>query len=226
MHATSRHCRRWLPPNASPAPPYALRLHHLEVTTQSPPKTSSPPSSPQCGPTRSHATTAHKLKTRPDNAGNTNPTWNETAVFRLDDAVLESDTSAINFDIYAARSKFRPGRDTLLGTARALISTIRPDMSVQFLALQIRRKRSLRPQGILNIGVALGDGYVRSLPVRVEARAPAAAKRLKSELPAVKVEEEAKRECEGREEGGPERSPRTPWLCFGGNGGGRVGAIS
>lgn len=204
-----------------PPPPYPLPLHHLEVTIISAQDLFAAVKPSMRAYAVAWTDPAHKFKTRPDNAGNTNPTWNETALFRLDDAVLESDTSAINFDIYAARSKFRPGPDTLLGTARALISTIRPDMSAQFLALQIRRKRSLRPQGILNIGVALGDGYVRSLPVCVEVRAPAVEERLKVELPAVKVEEE-----EEREEGGPERSPMTSWLCFGGNGGGRVDAIS
>lgn len=100
---------------------------------------------------------ATQLRTTVDRDGHVGPTWNEKLSFNVDDDVIRSDTAAISIDIYAVRSRLRLGpRKTLLGTARALISTVKPNPRVRFFALQVRRP-SLRPQGILNIGVALVD---------------------------------------------------------------------
>ncbi|PKA52104.1 hypothetical protein AXF42_Ash014041 [Apostasia shenzhenica] len=107
----------------------------------------------------------HRLRTRLDAVGHTDPSWNDKFVFRVDDGTLRSDTSAVTVDIYASRPRYLPGSDTLLGTARAVLSTLRPSPVTRFVAVQIRRPTSLRPQGILNIGIALIDAYVRSLPL-------------------------------------------------------------
>ncbi|KAM0941925.1 putative C2 domain-containing protein [Dioscorea sansibarensis] len=104
----------------------------------------------------------HKLRSLPDTSGNTNPVWNERFVFRVDSAFLQSDTSAITIEIYAA------GRRTsrILGTVRVLLSTIRPSTAgTSVAAFQVRRPSSLRPQGILNVGISLLDSHVRSMPL-------------------------------------------------------------
>ncbi|WOL00174.1 hypothetical protein Cni_G08887 [Canna indica] len=104
-------------------------------------------------------------RTRIDSAGHTNPTWNEKIVFGVEDALLRSDTSAITVDVYAARSGVFAGSDLLLGTARALLSTLRPSSEACSVALQVRRPTSLRPQGILNLGVILLDTHAHSHPL-------------------------------------------------------------
>ncbi|KAJ0966539.1 hypothetical protein J5N97_023456 [Dioscorea zingiberensis] len=104
----------------------------------------------------------HKLRTRPDLSGNTDPVWNERFVFRVDSAFLQSETSGITVEIYAARR----GGSRLLGTVRVVISTFRPSAaSASIAALQVRRPSSLRPQGILNVGLSLLDSHVRSMPL-------------------------------------------------------------
>ncbi|XP_058094860.1 uncharacterized protein LOC131240586 [Magnolia sinica] len=123
-----------------------------------------------------------KLSGRVDPDGLTNPTWNDKFVFRVDDSFLRSDTSAVTIEIYAVRCF----RDVLVGTVRILVSNLFPSSPVpptpfpsaapispptrplsfptRFVALQVRRP-SGRPQGILNIGVALLDGSMRSMPI-------------------------------------------------------------
>ncbi|OVA03689.1 C2 calcium-dependent membrane targeting [Macleaya cordata] len=108
-----------------------------------------------------------KLSTRLDTHGHTDPTWNDKFVFRVDDAFLQSDTSAVMIEIYAVRCF----RDVCVGIVRVLVGNLIPPSSrnqqnsgMRFVALQVRRP-SGRPQGILNIGVALLDGSMRSMPL-------------------------------------------------------------
>ncbi|KAL0927280.1 hypothetical protein M5K25_001443 [Dendrobium thyrsiflorum] len=116
---------------------------------------------------------SHRLRTRLDSIGHTSPTWNDKFLFRIDDSTLCSDTSAIQINIYAARPRFLPGPDTLLGTTRAILSTLHLSPSTRFFALQVRRPTSLRPQGILNIGIGIADPYVCSLPLYANLRTSA-----------------------------------------------------
>ncbi|KAL0724018.1 hypothetical protein Bca4012_038617 [Brassica carinata] len=113
-----------------------------------------------------------KLTTRVDYNGGTNPTWNDKFVFRVDDEFLYADTSAVVIEIYALHWF----RDVHVGTVRVLISnlippsrrpgyrTSTPPQGMRFVALQVRRA-SGRPQGILNIGVGVLDGSMRSMPL-------------------------------------------------------------
>ncbi|KAK8950769.1 hypothetical protein KSP39_PZI004262 [Platanthera zijinensis] len=145
-------------------PPFPFNFHLLEVTL-----VSAQDLFPASRSMRTYAAawinTDHRIRTRVDAVGHTDPTWNQKFVFRVDDATLRSDTSAVHVDIYSARPRFVPGSDTLVGTARAVISTLRPSAVTRFIAVQVRRPFSLRPQGILNIGLALIDAYARSLPL-------------------------------------------------------------
>ncbi|KAH0451539.1 hypothetical protein IEQ34_018838 [Dendrobium chrysotoxum] len=167
-------------------PPFPFNFHLLEVTL-----ISAQDLFPSSRSMRTYAVAwlrpDHRLRTRLDAVGHTEPTWNDKFVFRVDDSTLRSDTSAIHVDIYAARPRYRPGSDTLLGTSRAILSTLRPSPATNFVALQIRRPSSLRPQGILNIGVALIDAYVRSLPIYADLGASAFAYHDLMARPAKKV---------------------------------------
>ncbi|KAJ9180009.1 hypothetical protein P3X46_008318 [Hevea brasiliensis] len=113
-----------------------------------------------------------KLTTRIDQSGNTNPQWNEKFVFRVDDTFLNSETSGIMIEIYAAAWL----RDLQIGSVRVLISNLFPsnnnNSKMRFVALQIRRP-SGRPQGILNMGVQLLDNTMRSMPLYTELSASA-----------------------------------------------------
>ncbi|KDP23730.1 hypothetical protein JCGZ_23563 [Jatropha curcas] len=113
-----------------------------------------------------------KLTTRIDQNGHTNPQWNEKFVFRVDDAFLDSETSAIMIEIYAAAWL----RDVQIGSVRVLVSNLFPsnnnNSKMRFVALQIRRP-SGRPQGILNMGVQLLDNTMRSMPLYTELSASA-----------------------------------------------------
>ncbi|CAN0903299.1 Protein SRC2 [Linum grandiflorum] len=114
-----------------------------------------------------------KLSTKVDQGGNTNPQWNEKFVFRVDDTFLNSESSSIMIEIYAAAWL----RDVQIGSVRVLISNLFPSGSngnnggsaakMRFVALQIRRP-SGRPQGILNMGVQLLDNTMRSMPLYTE----------------------------------------------------------
>ena len=112
-----------------------------------------------------------KLATQVDQAGHTNPTWNEKFVFRVDEEFLNSDSSVIMIEIYTSAWL----RDVLVGTVGVLVSNLLPASArsgnrkpkLRFVALQIRRP-SGRPQGILNIGVTLLDSTMRSMPIYSE----------------------------------------------------------
>ncbi|KAG6433378.1 hypothetical protein SASPL_104990 [Salvia splendens] len=111
-----------------------------------------------------------KLTSRVDDLGKNNPTWNEKFVFRVEEEFLKQDNSAVMIEIYS-NSWFR---DVLVGTVRCLVGNLipqtgrshngQPYIGMRFVALQIRRP-SGRPQGILNIGVALLDSSMRSMPL-------------------------------------------------------------
>ncbi|CAN8295634.1 unnamed protein product [Cochlearia groenlandica] len=119
-----------------------------------------------------------KLTTRVDYNGGSNPTWNDKFVFRVNEEFLYADTSAVVIEIYALHWF----RDVHVGTVRVLISNLippnrrpgyrtsnneyrrTPPQGMRFVALQVRRA-SGRPQGILNIGVGLLDGSMRSMPL-------------------------------------------------------------
>ncbi|KAB1219349.1 hypothetical protein CJ030_MR3G001168 [Morella rubra] len=114
-----------------------------------------------------------KLSTRVDTHGDSNPTWNDKFVFRVDEEFLHSDTSAIMVEIYALHWF----RDIHVGTVRVLVGNLiptpsrsyhqhntYPQVGMRFVALQVRRP-SGRPQGILNIGVAVLDSSMRSMPL-------------------------------------------------------------
>ncbi|XP_008796382.1 uncharacterized protein LOC103711856 [Phoenix dactylifera] len=154
-----------------------------------------------------------KLLTRTDRAGRTDPTWNDKLVFRVDAAFLLSVTSAVTVDIFAARRRLSPRlRDPHLGTVRVLLSAFRPEPgSRRFAALQVRRPNSLRPQGILNVGIALLDGlaYVdRMVPLHDDIGEPYAF--AYKDLEALSMERRA------GEESSPRRSAASMFVGGGG----------
>ncbi|KAF7151355.1 hypothetical protein RHSIM_Rhsim02G0044200 [Rhododendron simsii] len=114
-----------------------------------------------------------KLSTVVDTQGYNNPTWNDKFVFRVDEEFLRLDTSAVTIEIHAV-GWFR---DTLVGTVRVLVGNLVPPppstrphrqqnhhTGMRFAALQVWRP-SGRPQGLLNIGVAVLDSSMRSMPL-------------------------------------------------------------
>ncbi|KAL0456901.1 UNVERIFIED_CONTAM: hypothetical protein Slati_1029300 [Sesamum latifolium] len=110
-----------------------------------------------------------KLSSSVDAEGNNSPTWNDKFVFKVDEEFLQRDTSAVMIEIYAKQWL----RDTLVGTVRVLVGNLIPSptrnlghhhFGMRFVALQVRRS-SGRPQGILNIGVALLDSSMKSMPL-------------------------------------------------------------
>ncbi|KAI6694087.1 hypothetical protein NL676_021797 [Syzygium grande] len=119
-----------------------------------------------------------KLSTRVDTHGRCNPTWNDKFVFRVDEDFLRCDTSAVMIEIYAGHWF----KDVRVGTIRVLVSNLLPPPSrpfrhqqhigMRFVALQVRRP-SGRPQGILNVGVALLDSSMRSMPLYTQLSASA-----------------------------------------------------
>ncbi|PIN04878.1 hypothetical protein CDL12_22588 [Handroanthus impetiginosus] len=115
-----------------------------------------------------------KLSSCVDTEGNNSPTWNDKFVFRVDEEFLREDTSAVMIEIYAVHWF----RDIIVGTVRVLVGNLIPPpvrsrrqghhhIGMRFVALQVRRP-SGRPQGILNIGVTLLDGSLRSMPLYTE----------------------------------------------------------
>ncbi|KAM3337622.1 hypothetical protein P3S68_031947 [Capsicum galapagoense] len=109
-----------------------------------------------------------KLTTGVDAEGVNNPTWNDKFVFRVDDEFLQHDTSAVQIDIFS-KHWFK---DSIVGSVRVLVGNLIPPptrpqyqrhhIGMRFVALQVRRP-SGRPQGILNIGVTLLGGTMRSM---------------------------------------------------------------
>ncbi|XP_073030895.1 uncharacterized protein [Primulina eburnea] len=115
-----------------------------------------------------------KLSSGVDNEGKNNPTWNDKFAFRVDEEFLQQEDSAVMIEIYAVNWF----RDKLIGTAHVLVRNLLPPpvrshnhhrrhMGMRFVALQVRRP-SGRPQGILNISVALIDSTMRSMPLNTE----------------------------------------------------------
>ncbi|KAK3417182.1 hypothetical protein EUGRSUZ_H02915 [Eucalyptus grandis] len=120
-----------------------------------------------------------KLSTRVDSNGRNSPTWNDKFVFRVDEEFLRSDTSGVMIEIYAVHWF----KDVLVGRVRVLVGhlvTPQPHpfrhqqhhVGMRFVALQVRRP-SGRPQGILNIGVAVLDSSMRSMPLYMQLNASA-----------------------------------------------------
>ncbi|KAE8688407.1 Auxin-responsive protein IAA13, putative isoform 1 [Hibiscus syriacus] len=116
-----------------------------------------------------------KLSTRIDTQGHTDPTWNDKFVFRVDDEFLHRDTSYVTIEMYAVHWF----RDVHVGTIRVIVGNLIPTISqrrhhreevelgMRFVALQVWRP-SGRPQGILNIGVALLDSTMSSMPLYMQ----------------------------------------------------------
>ncbi|GFQ03549.1 hypothetical protein PHJA_002498700 [Phtheirospermum japonicum] len=107
-----------------------------------------------------------KHTTRTDQKGHRNPTWNDKFIFALDN---ESGNATLAVEIYAA-SWFR---DVLVGTVKVPISDLINPLTrtrqnrggnTRFVALQVRRP-SGNPQGMLNMGVALLESTMRSMPL-------------------------------------------------------------
>ncbi|GFY93090.1 calcium-dependent lipid-binding (CaLB domain) family protein [Actinidia rufa] len=121
-----------------------------------------------------------KLSTSVDTQGHNHPTWNDKFVFRVDEEFLRTDTSAVMIEIYGVHWF----RDTLIGrSVRVLVGNLVPPptrphnhnhnhFGMRFVALQVRRP-SGRPQGILNIGVAVLDSSMRSMPLYTQLSASA-----------------------------------------------------
>ncbi|RCV08896.1 hypothetical protein SETIT_1G363600v2 [Setaria italica] len=114
---------------------------------------------------------AHKLRTGVDRAGGAAPTWNDRFLFRVGGAFLRSDTAAVTVEVRGAGGgPLGVGGDPVLGLTRIVVSTfVRPGGSGgrQVAALLLRRPRSLRPQGIVNVAVALLDAAraARTVPL-------------------------------------------------------------
>ena len=111
-----------------------------------------------------------KLSSCVDSDGHTNPTWNDKFVFRVEEEFLRRDTSSVMIEIYAGHWF----KDVLIGSVRVLVGNLVPPpdirtqhngyIGMRFVALQVRRP-SGRPQGILNLGVAVLDPSMRSMPL-------------------------------------------------------------
>ncbi|KAK4433135.1 hypothetical protein Salat_1075700 [Sesamum alatum] len=160
---------------------------------------------------RTYATTwinpNRKLKTRVDNQGLNNPTWNDKFIFRVDDKFLNSATSSVMIEIYAQGWL----RDIPVGSVSVLISNLIPpsvreeSSSRRFVALQIRRP-SGRPQGILNMGVSLLDNTMKSMPLYADLNASAVGVRdLMDEKLCTNKENDNQRKVH-RQDGGKESS--------------------
>ncbi|KAL2549427.1 uncharacterized protein Fot_03856 [Forsythia ovata] len=102
----------------------------------------------------------HKLTTKVDHKGHTNPTWNYKVVFLVDDTFLKSENSAVTIEIYNVAWL----RDLPIGTTHLPISNLLPPLarknqSTRHVGLQICRP-SGHLQGILNLGVHLIDNSI------------------------------------------------------------------
>ncbi|KAK6122796.1 hypothetical protein DH2020_043458 [Rehmannia glutinosa] len=121
-----------------------------------------------------------KLSSCVDAEGNNNPTWNDKFVFRVDEDFLREDTSAVMIEIHASHWF----RDVIVGTVRVLVGNLIPPpmwsrRHNQHIGMRFVRRPSGRPQGILNIGVALLDGSMRSMPLYTQVATSAVGYRLK-----------------------------------------------
>ncbi|KAF7826116.1 BON1-associated protein 2 [Senna tora] len=103
-----------------------------------------------------------KLRTRVDQIGGENPTWNDKFLFRVTPEFLASETSAVCVAIYSVGLL----RDSLVGTVRFLISNILDSgddsdgdsiRTPTFCAVQIRRP-SGSFHGVMNIGAMVLEG--------------------------------------------------------------------
>ncbi|CAN6486096.1 unnamed protein product [Victoria cruziana] len=109
-----------------------------------------------------------KLCTRVESGSHTNPQWNDKFIFRVEEWFLRSEMSAVMVEIYCAGWL----RDSLIGSVRVLIGNLLPAKGagifagMRFTALQVRRP-SGRPQGILNLGIAVLDVSLRSVPLQL-----------------------------------------------------------
>ncbi|KAB1202569.1 hypothetical protein CJ030_MR8G028995 [Morella rubra] len=116
-----------------------------------------------------------KLLSRVDQDGDTNPTWNEKFLFRVEEEFLHSGTSAITIHIYATSWM----QDIIVGTVRVLLSDLLPPSSchegksrMRLVALKVYRP-SGRKRGTLNLGVTLLDRSLRSMCITSELSASA-----------------------------------------------------
>uniref|UniRef100_A0A0E0K6T8 C2 domain-containing protein n=1 Tax=Oryza punctata TaxID=4537 RepID=A0A0E0K6T8_ORYPU len=172
MSAGGRH-RDDCSASPSPSPPPSTLLQMLEVTVISAQDLHRRFGRRVRAYAVAWADDAHKLRTGVDLAGGADPTWNDRFLFRVDDDFLRSETAAVTVEVRAPR---RFGGDAVLGVTRIVVSTFvgssgpssaRGPTGRQVAALQLRRPRSLRPQGIVNVAVALLDASdARAVPLR------------------------------------------------------------
>ncbi|KAL0303003.1 UNVERIFIED_CONTAM: hypothetical protein Sradi_6168400 [Sesamum radiatum] len=101
----------------------------------------------------------HKLTTRIDHQGHTNPTWNYKVAFHVDEKFLKQESSAVTIEIYNLAWL----RDLPIGTTRLLVNHLSPPLKknpgFRRVALQICRP-SGHLRGTLNVGVQLIDNNV------------------------------------------------------------------
>lgn len=93
---------------------------------------------------------SRKLKTRPDQTGQTNPKWNEKFAFRVDDDFLDGESSTIRIEI---RATTRRGSVVMVGSVGVPVSSLFPPSTLpsqkrrfsktRLLTLQIRRPRAV-----------------------------------------------------------------------------------
>ncbi|PNX77688.1 calcium-dependent lipid-binding domain-containing protein [Trifolium pratense] len=119
-----------------------------------------------------------KLSTQVDSEGGRDPAWNDKFVFRVDEEFLYDENSTITIDIYAVHWF----KDIHVGTAHILSEDIIPPSQpsnnnnykpsgMHFVGLQVLRP-SGRPKGILNVGLAVIDGSMRSMPLYTNNNTP------------------------------------------------------
>ncbi|PKU67139.1 hypothetical protein MA16_Dca013000 [Dendrobium catenatum] len=150
-HRRRHHHHQPPPPLLPPPPPPPTLFHLLQLTV-----ISAQYLKPTCFKTQTYAQAwvdpDYKVQTRIDRVGGTNPAWNDKLFFRVDTDFLRSDIAAVTIDIkQASLMALRP--DPIIGTARLVLSTVNPSDPIH--GGSVRRPKSLRPQGILNLGVAV-----------------------------------------------------------------------
>ncbi|KAL3838367.1 hypothetical protein ACJIZ3_022958 [Penstemon smallii] len=106
-----------------------------------------------------YVTPDHKLTTKVDHQGHTNPRWNYKIAFHVDEKFLKQESSAITIEIFNVAWL----RDLPIGTTRLLINNLSPPLlknqSFRKVALKIRRP-SGHLRGTLNVGIQLIDNTV------------------------------------------------------------------